>query len=215
MEKIDIIIANLLKTSGVQIPSKLRGALENVTEAQMREIVLALYKSNVESLGSRFIEKDSVLDKIQKISKWLCKKEKSGLLLYGNCGTGKTAMMKTIYKILSSGRPFSNTEIITATDLYSCFTEPELRCKYESVKMVELSVIDDLGCEPERCMIYGVDYQPIQTLFYYRYEKRLITVLSTNLDDKMIVERYGVRVWDRIEEMFDRIQFLEESFRHK
>jgi len=210
-----MLIANLLKTSGVQIPSKLRGPFENATEAQMREIVLALYKQKVESIGSRFIDNDATMDKIQKVAKWLCKKDKPGLFLYGLCGTGKTVMERVIQQILSEGRADGNCLKVTAVDLHSSFRDNEKGWIYETFKTNEVSVIDDLGCEPERCMIYGVDYQPIQTLFYYRYEKRLITVLSTNLDDKMIAERYGVRVWDRIEEMFDRIQFLEESFRHK
>lgn len=215
MEQIDKIIASLLPTSEVPTPSKLRGQLEKVSEKEMREIVLALYRSKVESLGYGFIADDGTMGKIQKVSKWLCKKEKPGLFLYGRCGTGKSILAQVIFKILSQGRPFGSCRMITAIDLQSSFKDLENGWLYESVKTEAVSIIDDLGCEPARCMIYGVDYQPIQDLFYHRYDKRLITVLSSNLDDKMITERYGLRVWDRIEEMYDRIQFLEGSFRHQ
>lgn len=48
---------------------------------------------------------------------------------------------------------------------------------------------------------------------YYRYDRMLITVLTTNLGDEEICTRYGVRIADRMNETFDAIVFKGTSYR--
>ena len=40
-----------------------------------------------------------------------------------------------------------------------------------------------------------------------------LTIITSNLDDEGIEQRYGARITDRFEEMFDRISFDNESYR--
>ena len=76
--------------------------------------------------------------------------------------------------------------------------------------------IDDMGCEPERCCIYGVDYTPIQQILYNRYDRRLPTMITTNLNLELIKDRYGERLLDRFAESYRRVCLDYPSYRsHK
>ena len=71
----------------------------------------------------------------------------------------------------------------------------------------------ELGSEPERCQSYGTDYTPVQNLISYRYDRKLPTIVTTNLADDKILDRYGPRMMDRINEMFSILRFKGDSYR--
>lgn len=50
-------------------------------------------------------------------------------------------------------------------------------------------------------------------LLYYRYDRRLFTIVTSNLDQEAIEATYGVRIADRMAEMFDRIGHAGPSYR--
>ena len=73
-----------------------------------------------------------------------------------------------------------------------------------------------MGCEPERCCIYGGDYTPIQQILYNRYDRRLPTMITTNLNLELIKDRYGERLLDRFAESYRRVCLDYPSYRsHK
>ena len=68
-------------------------------------------------------------------------------------------------------------------------------------------VIDDLGTEKFPFLLYGTPANPLCELLEIRYRigfrrDGVRTVVTTNLADREIDERYGYRIRDRIEEMF-------------
>ena len=54
---------------------------------------------------------------------------------------------------------------------------------------------------------------PVQDIIVYRYDRRLITVLSSNLDDDGLLAKYGSRVLDRLGESYTRIAYTQSSYR--
>lgn len=205
------VLASLQSTSRVQTPSKLPQAIGCCTEEEMYGILSRLYQIRVEERGVEFINDADTKARIQKVSKWLCKQTMPGLLLYGKCGTGKTVMAKAISNIIFNGRPRGQAIIMTANDIHDAFKEN--RYEYSVFRTAAAAIIDDLGCEPLRCNVFGIDYEPIRTILYDRYDRQLISVITTNLDDEMVKDRYGERVWGRICETFDRIVYTSTDYR--
>lgn len=84
---------------------------------------------------------------------------------------------------------------------------------FKSLKETEILFIDDMGEEPQIIKSWGNEIAPIIELLYYRYDRQLMTVITSNKTEQEIRELYGVRISDRLEEMFDKIYFEHESFR--
>lgn len=205
---------SLLKNLQAPILSdKLTGKLIDIKSDEISEILSSVYSRMVENRGKILEREKESTDKIHKVSNWLTVSAKPGLLLYGNPGTGKTILMESLKEVLKVGRPYDTVKFITARDLFYKFTSEADHYSYLQIKSSPVAFIDDLGCEPPRCLIYGIEHTPIRDFFYDRYKRQLITIVSTNLDDKQLLEIYGERVWDRMQETFDRITFQGKSFR--
>ena len=82
-------------------------------------------------------------------------------------------------------------------------------------------VIDDLGIEKFPFLLYGTPVNPLRELLEIRYRLSfrrdgVRTVVTTNLTDEEITDRYGYRVRDRIDEMFSTVTVRGKSARsHK
>lgn len=175
------------------------------------------YISYVKNRGMDIIIDKHTKDNISKVSKWITSDLKPGLLLYGGIGNGKTTLaysLSVMINILYSSALHSERKIVFCknvleiNDLYE-----KNRYDFELLKKSELLFIDDLGIEPTYLKIYGKESSPIIDLIYYRYEHNLLTIITTNLDDIAISEKYGERILDRFKEMFDSIYFTNKSYR--
>lgn len=112
---IELIKANLLSTSRVQTPSsKLLGVLNAVSKAELSELLKSLYEANVANRGLQVKFDQYTYEKISKVSSWLFTSKKPGLLLYGNCGTGKTTMIRCILRMMKAGRKIEDVRFLTA-----------------------------------------------------------------------------------------------------
>lgn len=103
----------------------------------------------------------------------------------------------------------------TAYDLHTQFKHQleKEASRYEEFLRAKYLFLDELGSEPERCQSYGTDYTPVQNLISYRYDRKLPTIVPTNLADDKILDRYGPRMMDRINEMFSILRFKGDSYR--
>ena len=81
------------------------------------------------------------------------------------------------------------------------------------LKNQELLFIDDIGTEPASVKRWGNEFSPVLELLYARYDRQLFTIATSNLKDSDFGERYGIRIADRMEEMFERIYYQNKSYR--
>jgi len=175
------------------------------------------YAHSVGTSGMQFKKTPDIERVLNGIASWMqC--GKPGLLLYGNCGTGKTRMMQALSYLFhfyenerNTLRFFSATEL---TDMVLSNNELEAK-QFNMMKTANYVGIDDLGTEPENVKSWGTDKSPVVDVLYHRYNGMKVTVLSTNLNMEMIRQKYGERIFDRICEQYDRISFNFKSFRQK
>ena len=161
-------------------------------------------------------------------------KRSRGLLLRGNVGVGKTVLFKALRNLLSDLRFFRYTNyrgyynnedtfrIVTANriaEMYSIDGFEILETgfnssrKTENIDLVSSTLfIDDIGSEPI-VSHYGTTVNIIAELLIRRYELGKITHATSNLGVDDLKKLYGLRVFDRMREMFNDITLKGESRR--
>lgn len=171
-----------------------------------------------ESMRGGETDTDTITERARAVIEWMMQGKKWGLLICGSVGTGKTTMLKAIFRMLdehhyclkgnfyvglmgwSSAIELTNDYInhhdLFETDMYRLYLG-----------------IDDLGQEPENINAYGNIAHPVRDILLHRYENNRITIITTNLTPQDIKERYGERVADRMREMMQVITFNGQSYR--
>jgi glycosyltransferase involved in cell wall biosynthesis len=165
------------------------------------------------------ISDTEIEDKIEKVSHWLYTEDPiRGLFLYGTVGSGKTTLMKAVCSLIRASGSGSDLAVLTtATALFDeyCQYQNDRANHYEEMRRARYLFLDDLGIEPSRCLIYGVERYPIQDIIYARYDRQLVTVITSNLDRSGLRDRYGERMYDRMAEMMLPLCFMATSYRRQ
>ncbi len=143
-------------------------------------------------------------------------------LFIGSVGCGKTELARAI----ANSHPGFN--VVRTRRFYRSYLEyisMSRNDKYESIRIIErqfrqkLLVLDDLGDEKPSTSA-ARDYMSSMIEERYDYcslpqnRGKCRTIITTNLSGKEILDHYGSRVLDRIEEMFIIMKFKKHSFRH-
>jgi DNA replication protein DnaC len=143
---------------------------------------------------------------------------KFGLLLAGTCGNGKTTTMRAVQSIVQllnntyynrCGERIGN-RLLEAKEIAQLSGKPEQLTAYQTIPLLFL---DDLGREPTEVMQYGNVTSPITELLEYRYNQRLTTIVTTNLEPSEVRQKYGDRIADRFNEMFAVVSYTGASYR--
>lgn len=192
-----------------RVTFRVDGDLEGI-----KRLLNAAYAVEVDERGRKFEPSEEMNTIFSKVAEWLHELKKDGLLVCGLCGNGKTTLLRairTIYKTISvsdgyNGRVYVN--IVSARDIARLNIEELKRLANENIL-----AIDDLGTEPVEVMNFGNMIEPIKQLVEERYDKRMPTIISTNLEPKRIRELYGDRIADRFNEMMEKIVFTKPSYR--
>jgi len=161
--------------------------------------------------------------KISTVAKWLIDGKKPGLLLFGSIGSGKTtlarAIMRTVNYLYYSVYRDERKEIaeISSVNLVKLAGTGEKQDEdsFTRFKKREMLFIDDLGLEPAAIKNYGNEILPVVDLLYYRHDRMLFTICTSNLDMEGLEEKYGKRTGSRFYEMFNRIGFTNEDYRKR
>lgn len=155
---------------------------------------------------------------LRSASNWI-KSGKRGLLLYGNCGTGKTKLMQALSHLFVyyTGNRIYPPPVYSAAEIVrlSLSKDEKEMIRFDGLKTARYVMIDDIGTEPANVKNWGTDTSPVIDVIYSRYDAMKVTVLSTNWNMEMIGKTYGPRIYDRLCEMYDRISFNFQSFRQK
>lgn len=219
--KTDLLMSRIHQSLQGQINSncgvaKLPPQLQENTPEELERALLFAFRKQVEGRGLAYedVTNAEMGVKIKSAVAWLTGPQyRSCLLLQGTKGNGKTTLMEALYQLY---RAVDASIVSVKCDRlaeYFVMQTLGLTSAYTEYKTASRLCIDELGIEPERCMIYGVEYMPIQSLLTYRYEKQLPTIITTNLSDTMIQKRYGERISDRFAEMCTILRFKAPSYR--
>ncbi|WP_233898147.1 P-loop NTPase family protein [Tenacibaculum piscium] len=140
-----------------------------------------------------------------------------GLLISGNIGVGKTLLMEIfqktgiqIYKKYGIKRTLF-TRGISCGNFVSDFMNSTKISTDFNLKSYEKGTlfIDDLGVET----LAFNQYELLEKVLFERYRNEAKSFITTNLTMLEILERYGVRVADRLPEMCNIINWRGTSFR--
>lgn len=201
----------------------------------MYDLLSTACRVEVESRSREFHLTEAYKSRIRDVSRWLVSKESSfGLFLCGLAGNGKTTMLRAIENLtnfLRSDEPYSSSQdefpqrgivFVSAKEMVrfaKAFNNPtaenreEVR-RYKRMLNIEVLCVDDLGQEPKDSVSYGETITAAVDVLSYRYEKRLCTLVSSNLDASQISGYYDERLADRFREMMHVVNFADDaSFR--
>lgn len=201
----EIIEAYIQQYSDNYPPIVPRLPIKPSTEEDMYYRMTALYQIETERRGCLFVDDEHTRAMIQKVVHWLVHGEKRGLLLIGTLGNGKSTMLRCIHRVMECSGSLGD-----AQQIFEHFKRNSGEMRYWDEKLL---LIDDLGIEPEKCLLYGEEHHPLTRLLLHRYDRNLTTVIATNLDMAEIQSRYGDRVTDRLCEMYDSIVYMYPSYR--
>ena len=206
--------------------SRERFSLE-IPERDCANGIYAAMKATVEERGGVFRMDDDTRAHIIEAAKWLINPNGTpSLMLCGLYGNGKTTLAKALAWLIGfiterelgySNR--KNMPLYTAKDICRlCAASEKFKEQYDAYDRLfsmPMLIIDDLGEEPKEVMVYGMIHTPIIDLISERYARQLMTVITTNLETDDLKEKYGPRIYDRLEEMLTSIVFENDSYRPK
>lgn len=157
-----------------------------------------------------------VLAKVRHITEWLCEKsaKKRNLLIFGNAGSGKSTMAKALQELFYNTTYATKTRAISAKDIGDIYRKRQESESWDRINTAQTSVlfVDDFGMEEDIVRQYGDKAQPMAMLIHNRYEKGLVTIITTNLTSEEMAKKYDDRIMDRLNG-FARLPYNHPSFR--
>lgn len=184
---------------------------ENVGKGEPERIHIQMTGDVRTGLQKAFMQGgcDKWLREYEELAEWLKDNKGKGLLMYGNCGRGKTVfgghiLPATIYNY------FRNK---TGIGKYlTCVSYRDLNEKLATLKNCKLLYIDDLGQE-EFAKIYGNTIHAFADLVDNAEKKGNLLIISTNLSLDQLHEKYGDRVISRLKALTKTVLFNGEDLR--
>lgn len=185
------------------------------------DVFLAAIRAEVDYCDRTYTENDQLIHQAHVVAQCLRgETDKFGLLLCGMCGNGKTTFIKAIQNVINkvslpvdpyNPREKYGMQIHNARSL-------AMLCKndyaeFQRISRLRMLAIDDLGTEPLEVFDYGNTMTPMVDLLLERYDKRLFTIISTNLLPDQIHGKYGERIMDRMTEMMQGVVFRNPTYR--
>jgi len=199
-----------------------------------KHIFLDIFRKKiVEILDRKFIINEQNKDVIQTLMRYFCNHENfnesglitnnasldKGLYIYGDFGVGKSLFFKILKEVsieLSKEHGFKDL----CHQKISCdsFVSLYMACSKSNTAYLNIEdfykgrlYIDDLGVE-KLCFN---SYELIGDLMFEREVRDSMTWVTTNLKPSEYGERYGKRLFDRLNTMFNIIKWEGNSFREK
>lgn len=202
------------------------------TAGQARTMLELACRREVESRGGRFVPTPAFGGHLDAVAAWLVAEDKApGLFLCGGAGNGKTTLLRAVGLLVDrfnardrEGRRLNDVRyaVVNARNVVRCAkaydntTDDNWKDaeRYRDMTTYDALAIDDVGTEPRDVMVFGSYINAVTDLIYERYDRRLVTLISTNLAVGDMAKVYDRRVSDRLREMMQIVDFGNEpSFR--
>ena len=183
-------------------------------EMQDTELILTEDNKKMFDLTARYFAKDkSFNDTTLTMNKPSLNK---GLLFIGKYGCGKTSMMETFQEIGKRMMPnnfmwFVSSSTLQIVDEFESADNQNKESFFKKYNNVNTIYFDDFGTESDASN-YGRK-NLMKEILEKRYLNKKKTFLTTNLSLKEIQERYDKRVFSRLQEMFNIIEFKGDDYR--
>lgn len=201
------------------LPSGMGSFKLPMTVDEAEAYIRGAFEAQVELRGGT-VEYDEMTNKnLRLVAETLAgDSHKFGLLLAGTCGNGKTTTLRAVQSVVMllnntyynrRGEGIGN-RLLEAKEITGLSEKDGQLVAYKTVPVLFL---DDLGREPTEVLKYGNVTSPITELLEYRYNQRLTTIVTTNLEPSEIREKYGDRIADRFNEMFALVSYTGASYR--
>ena len=143
------------------------------------------------------------LPEYEKVAEWLTDNKGRGLFMFGNCGRGKSLLGRYVLPaiILSCCQKVVNV-----------FDMQDLNANLDLALKKHLVSLDDVGTE-EMAVKYGERRMAFPEIMDAAEKCGKLVIVSTNLGESELRERYGDRILDRIKALTFRVCFNGESLR--
>lgn len=180
-------------------------------------MLTASYKAEVEYRHRQFVADQETKANIDSFAAFLTSDtSKFGVMFCGTCGNGKTTLLfafqSLLYYLVERGMIDSRfgISVVDAKDVQRQAKEIKL---FQNLRSSEMLAIEDMGREATEILDYGNIINPVIDLLEWRYNEQLFTMITTNLTPSQIREKYGARIADRLNEMFENIIFKNSTYR--
>jgi len=130
-----------------------------------------------------------------------------GIMIVGKNGTGKTLLLRSLFKLIN------NISKLSVYQIHSKLLNEYIKEKgIDSIRRKPL-YIDDIGKESKEINDFGTKILPMADLIALRYDSGALTFATCNYKLETLTEFYGLTTTDRMKEMFNIIELKGESFR--
>ncbi len=130
-------------------------------------------------------------------------KGRAGLLLTGACGVGKTGLMYLIYKSREADGAVwcdYNEMLALIQSTYNTRGNDTLQI-IQALEFVPVLLIDDMGDAARSQALTDDKRDKTYDVLRVRHERKLLTVITTNLDHKGMKYQFGQRIYSRLREL--------------
>ena len=211
MEDEDLVVALQVAIREKKARIKRKEYLEELNKpVQLPPQTFSWIKSHFEERfkqneGTGFVWDQHNEDQVHNILQHFVSDDKFGLFLRGPIGCGKSSVLKAL--TLNPFRPF---HFVSCKKIQSYFAQGgfEVIQKY----MKGNYCFDEFGDE-EEATNYGNKVEVMTYILESQYDCKTYpgTMITTNLNSDQIRERYGERIWSRLNEMYDFVLFDTDS----
>lgn len=143
------------------------------------------------------------LPEYEKVAAWAGGNRGMGLFMFGNCGRGKSVLCRYVLPLLL---------LQYCRKIVSVYDIQDMNKNIDQVLSKHIIALDDVGTE-EVSVKYGERRVAFAEVMDAAEKQGKLLIVSTNLDEKELRERYGDRVLDRIRSTTLRVAFNGESLR--
>lgn len=140
------------------------------------------------------------LPEYDEIAEWLSNNEGKGILMTGNVGRGKSAILQGVLPLIFRARAKKVLHVFPARELHN------------QEKFKWCVCIDDIG-QDGVVNDYGTKVDAVEDAISHCEDRMKLLFMTSNLSKKQIEKRYGKRILDRIERLCRIVVFQGESKR--